>query len=97
MGLITTKKHVELLLRNKRKTRPNARPKVNKITMTRALDEAMIMAAAETQQARDNGGGLVGYFKHLAISQPDLMARLLGLVMDEQEKERAEAARQQNQ
>jgi len=61
--------------------------------MTRALKDAIVLAAAESQHAKDNGGGLVGYLIYIADTRPDVFARLLGrlLVVQEKEKERAKS------
>jgi hypothetical protein len=61
--------------------------------MTRALKEAIIRAAAESQHAKDNGGGLNGYFTCLANESPELFVPLLAKLLVLQEKERANAAK----
>ena len=64
---------VELLVPEKGEKHPNAgRPKGAKNVMTRVLKEAIVLAAAESQHAKDNGGGLVGYLIHLADERLDL-------------------------
>jgi hypothetical protein len=96
MNRITTRKRVELLVREIRKKgeKPNAGPP-KRSRKARTLEEAMLIAAAESQQARDNGGGLIGYFMDVARNQPALMARFIYRLMLAQEKELAGAARQQ--
>ena len=66
MRKITTRKGVELLVPDKGEKHPNAgRPKGAKNVMTRVLKDAIVLAAAESQHAKDNGGGLVGYLTYL--------------------------------
>ncbi len=65
--------------------------------MTRALKEAIIRAAAESQHAKDNGGGLKGYCTYLANEWHDLFVKLLAKLLVLQEKERAQAARESDQ
>jgi hypothetical protein len=62
--------------------------------MTRVLKDAILRAAAESRHAKDNGGGLVGYFIYLANERPDLFVRLLAKLLPLQEKERAQTANQ---
>jgi hypothetical protein len=57
--------------------------------MTRVLKDAIVLAAAESQHAKDNGGGLVGYLTYVADTRPDVFARLLGRLLVLQEKETA--------
>jgi hypothetical protein len=95
MKKITTKKGVELLVPEKGEKHPNAgRPKGAKNVMTRVLKDAIVLAAAESQHAKDNGGGLVGYLTHIADTRPEIFARLLAKLIPLQEKERAQAARE---
>ena len=78
MRKITTKKGVELLVPEKGRKHANAgRPKGAKNVMTRELKDAILFAAAESQHAKDNGGGFVGYLTYIANEHPELMARLL--------------------
>ena len=56
MRKVTTNKGVELLVPEKGEKHPNAgRPKGSKNVMTRALKDAIVLAAAESQHAKDNG------------------------------------------
>ena len=78
MRKITTIRGVELLVPEKGEKHPNAgRPKGAKNVMTRVLKEAIVLAAEESQHAKDNGGGLVGYLIYIADERPDLFVRLL--------------------
>jgi hypothetical protein len=78
MRKITTSRGVELLVPEKGEKHPNAgRPKGAKNVMTRVLKEAIVRAAGESQHAKDNDGGLVGYFVYIADERPDLFVRLL--------------------
>src|SRR3954447_26560408 len=78
MRKVTTCKGVELLVPEKGEKHPNAgRPKGSKNVMSRVLKDAIVLAAAESQHAKDNGGGLVGYLTYLANEWPELFARLL--------------------
>jgi hypothetical protein len=93
MRKITTNRGVELLVPEKGEKHPNAgRPKGAKNVMTTVLKDAIILAAAESQHAKDNGGGLVGYLVFLATERPDLFVRLLVKLLPLQEKERAQTA-----
>jgi hypothetical protein len=65
--------------------------------MSRAFKELILRAAAESRYAKDNGGGLKGYFTHLANERPDLFVKLLAKLLVLQEKERAQAARESDQ
>src|SRR6476659_1239300 len=95
MSIITTNRGVELLVPEKGEKHPNAgRPKGAKNVMTRVLKDAIVLAAAESQHAKDNGGGLVGYLTYIADTRPDIFARLLAKLLPLQEKERAQAARE---
>ena len=95
MRKIITRKGVELLVPEKGEKHPNAgRPKGAKNVMTRVLKDAIVLAAAESQHAKDNGGGLVGYLTYIADTRPDIFARLLAKLLPLQEKERAQAARE---
>jgi hypothetical protein len=58
------------------------------------VQDAIVGAAAESRHAKDNGGGLVGYFIYLANERPDLFVRLLAKLSLLQEKERAQTANQ---
>jgi hypothetical protein len=90
MRKITTKTGVVLFVPEKGEKHPGAgRPKGAKNVMTRVLKNAILLAAEESQHAKNNGGGLVGYLIHIADTRPDIFARLLGRVMMLQEKERA--------
>src|SRR5258705_13360823 len=92
MRKVTTNKGVELLVPEKGEKHPNAgRPKGSKNVMTRVLKDAIVLAAAESQHAKDNGGGLVGYLIYIADTRPDVFARLLGRLLVVQEKERAKS------
>jgi hypothetical protein len=92
---ITTNRGVELLVPEKGEKHPNAgRPKGAKNVMTRALKDAIVLAAAESQHAKDNGGGLVGYCVYLANDRPDLFVRLLAKLLVLEEKERARTAKE---
>jgi hypothetical protein len=94
MRKVTTCKGVELLVPEKGEKHPNAgRPKGAKNITTRALQDAIVLAAAESQHAKDNGGGLDGYLTHLALTRPDIFARLLAKLLPLQEKERAKSAK----
>ena len=78
MRKIITRKGVELLVPEKGEKHPGAgRPKGAKNVMTREVKKAILLAAAESQHAKDNGGGLVGYLTYIAKEHPELMARLL--------------------
>jgi hypothetical protein len=78
MRKITTIRGVTLLVPEKGEKHPNAgRPKGAKNVMTRQLKKAMFLAAAQSQHAKDNGGGLVGYFIYLADEHPELFVKLL--------------------
>ena len=93
MRKITTRKGVELLVPERGEKHPNAgRPKGAKNVMTRVLKDAILLAAEESEHAKNNGGGLVGYLIHIADTRPDIFARLLGRVMMLQEKKRAKPA-----
>jgi hypothetical protein len=95
MRTITTNRGVELLVPEKGEKHPNAgRPKGAKNVMTRVLKDAIVLAAAESQHAKDNGGGLVGYLTYIADTRPDIFARLLAKLLPLQEKERARTAKQ---
>ena len=84
----------ELLARR----RVNAgRPKGSKNVMSREFKEAILYAAAESQHAKDNGGGLKGYCTYLANEWPELFVKLLAKLLVLQEKERAQAARESDQ
>ena len=90
MRTITTNRGVELLVPEKGEKHPNAgRPKGAKNVMTRVLKDAIVLAAAESRHAKDNGGGLVGYLTYVADTRPDIFARLLAKLLPLQEKERA--------
>jgi hypothetical protein len=94
MRQITTKKGVKLSVPEKGEKHPNAgRPKGSKNVMTLELREAFLLAVANNPLAEKYGGGLVGYFRYMAIKQPALTMRLLGKLMLMEEKERAKAAR----
>jgi len=89
MRRVTTQKGVELLVPEKGEKHPRAgRPKGAKNVMTRVLKDAILLAAEESEHAKNNGDGLVGYLIHIADTRPDIMARLLGRVMMLQEKEK---------
>ena len=95
MRKVTTNKGVELLVPEKGEKHPNAgRPKGSKNVMTRALKDAIVLAAAKSQHAKDNGGGLGGYLTYLANEWPELFARLLAKLIPLQEKERAQTAKE---
>ena len=97
MRKVTTKKGVELLVPEKGEKHPNAGwPKGSKNVMTRVLKDAILLAAAESQHSKANGGGLVGYFTYIADNKPELFVRLLIRVMLLQEKELAQAAKKQD-
>ena len=94
MRKITTRKGVELLVPDKGEKHPNAgRPKGAKNVMTRVLKDAIVLAAAESQHAKDNGGGLVGYLTYIADTRPDIFVRLLAKLIPLQEQERAQTAK----
>jgi len=93
MRRVTTQKGVELLVPAKGEKHPGAgRPKGSKNVMTRVLKDAILLAAEESEHAKNNGDGLVGYLIHIADTRPDIFARLLGRVMMLQEKKRAKPA-----
>ena len=93
MRRVTTQKGVELLVPEKGEKHPRAgRPKGAKNVMTRVLKDAILLAAEESEHAKNNGDGLVGYLIHIADTRPDIFARLLGRVMMLQEKKRAKPA-----
>jgi hypothetical protein len=95
MRKVTTYKGVELLVPEKGEKHPGAgRPKGSKNVMTRALKDAILLAAAESRHAKDNGGGLEGYLVHIADTRPDLFVRLLAKLLPLQEKERAQTAKE---
>jgi hypothetical protein len=95
MRKITTYKGVELLVPEKGEKHPNAgRPKGAKNVMTRVLKDAILLAAAESQHAKDNGGGLVGYLTYIADTRPDLFVRLLAKLLPLQEKELAKTKKE---
>ena len=97
MRKITTKKGVVLLVPEKGEKHPNAgRPKGVKNVMTRVLKDAIVLAAEESQHAKDNGGGLVGYLIYIADTRPDIFVRLLAKLLPLQEKERAQAAKERD-
>jgi hypothetical protein len=78
MRKITTSKGVELLVPEKGEKHPGAgRPKGAKNVMTREVKEAILLAAAESQHAKDYGGGLAGYCTYLATEWPEIFARRL--------------------
>ena len=87
MRKITTQKGVVLLVPEKGEKHPGAgRPKGAKNVMTRVLKDAILLAAADSQHAKDNGGGLDGYLTYIANEHPKVMARLLGrLIIRESE------------
>src|ERR1035437_362587 len=94
MRKITTRKGVELLVPDKGEKHPNAgRPKGAKNVMTRVLKDAIVLAAAESRHAKDNGGGLVGYLTYIADTRPDIFVRLLAKLIPLQEQERAQTAK----
>jgi hypothetical protein len=63
MRKITTQRGVELSVPEKGERHPGAgRPKGSKNQMTAVLKEAILLATEESQHAKDNGGGLIGYF-----------------------------------
>jgi hypothetical protein len=95
MRKITTQRGVELSVPEKGERHPGAgRPKGSKNQITAVLKEAILLAAAESQHAKDNGGGLVGYFTYIANERVDLMVRLLIRVMVLQEKELAKTKKE---
>jgi hypothetical protein len=47
-----------------------------RVMMARELKEAIVLAAAQSQHAKDSGGGLVGYLIYLADERPDLFVKL---------------------
>ena len=94
MMKITTYKGVELLVPEKGEKHPNAgRPKGAKNVMTRVLKDAILLAAAESKHAKDNGGGLVGYLTYVADTRPEIFVRLLAKLIPLQEQERAQTAK----
>jgi len=87
MRKITTRMGVELLVPEKGEKHPNAgRPKGAKNVMTRVLKEAIVLAAEESQHAKDNGGGLVGYLTYIADERPDLFVKLLTRLLPRQKQ-----------
>ena len=89
MRRVTTQKGVELLVPAKGEKHPRAgRRKGSKNVMTRVLKDAILLAAEESEHAKNNGDGLVGYLIHIADTRPDIMARLSGRVMMLQEKKK---------
>ena len=60
--------------------------------MTRVMKDAILLAAEESKHAKDNGGGLVGDFIHIADTRPDLFVRLQAKLIPLQEKQRAQTA-----
>jgi len=78
MRKITTRKGVELLVPEKGEKHPGAgRPKGAKNVMTREVKKAILLAAAESQHAKDYGGGVAGYCTYLATEHPEAFAKLL--------------------
>jgi hypothetical protein len=88
MRKITTIRGATLLVPEKGEKHPNAgRPKGAKNVMTREIKEAMVLAAAESQHAKDNGGGLVGYLTYLANEWPELFVKLLMRLLPPRQRE----------
>jgi hypothetical protein len=89
MRKTTNKSGARQLVPQKREKHPNAgRRKGSKNAITRIWKEAILLAAEK------NGDGLVGYFRNIARTRPDLMLRLLGRAMLLQEKELAKTKKE---
>ena len=89
MRKITTRKGVVLLVPEKGEKHPGAgRPKGAKNVMTRVLKDAILLAAEESQHAKNNGGGLVGYLTYIADTRPDIFARTTGASDDAARKKK---------
>jgi hypothetical protein len=94
MRKMTTRMGVELLVPEKGEkilTRVDPRAPRNVMTQVEGGDHP---SAAESQHAKDNGGGLVGYFIYLANERPDLFVRLLAKLLPLQRKEWAQTAKE---
>jgi len=87
MRKIITRKGVELLVPEKGEKHPGAgRPKGAKNVMTREVKKAILLAAAESQHAKDYGGGVAGYCTYLATEHPEAFAKLQARLIPRKEE-----------